>query len=206
MEQDTNKIETNRAGVEKIRTKLKFIKSEKNEALISFVSQNPANGVVRGVCQDSPYPKKIVIVDKEMSNHILAKILYDCVLIPMKQVQNKKTGENYIPGYIAIEATPMQFNATVCTKYVRGSQYQVEVSFGNKTIRFDPFHGQKETVKSLPACLAMLEKRCDVRNLLYVVDNFKTAAIELVEQMKQDMREIHNKKGKHEKTGRRNRN
>lgn len=206
MEQDTNKIETNGANVEKIRTKLKFIKSEKNKALISFVSQNPANGVVRGVRQDSPYPKKIVIIDREMSNHILTKVLYDCVLIPMKQVQNNKTGENYIPGYIAIEATPMQFNATVRTKYIRGSKYQVEVSFGNKIICFDPFHGQKETVKSLPACLAMLEKRCDVKNLLYVVDNFKTAAIELVEQMKQDMREIHNKKGKHEKTGRRNRN
>lgn len=58
MEQDTNKIETNGAGVEKIYTKLKFIKSEKNGAFISFVSQNPVNGVVCGVRQDSPYPKK----------------------------------------------------------------------------------------------------------------------------------------------------
>lgn len=205
MEQDTNKIETTGAGVEKIRTKLKFIKSEKNGALISFVSQNPVNGVVCGVRQDSPYPKKIVIIDREMSSNILTNVLYDCVLIPMTQVQNKKTGENHIPGYIAIEATPVQFKATVTTKYVRGSVYQVEVSFGNKVIRFDPFRGQKESVKSLPACLAVLEKRCDVKDLMSIVENFNMAAIELVDQLKQDMREIHNKRGKHEKTGRRNR-
>lgn len=205
MEQDTNKIETTGAGVEKIRTKLKFIKSEKNGALISFVSQNPVNGVVCGVRQDSPYPKKIVIIDREMSSNILTNVLYDCVLIPMTQVQNKKTGENHIPGYIAIEAMPVQFKATVATKYVRGSVYQVEVSFGNKVIRFDPFRGQKESVKSLPACLAVLEKRCDVKDLMSIVENFNIAAIELIDQLKQDMREIHNKRGKHEKAGRRNR-
>lgn len=59
MEQDINKIETTGAGVEKVHTKLKFIKSEKNGAFISFVSQNPVNGVVCGVRQDSPYPKRL---------------------------------------------------------------------------------------------------------------------------------------------------
>lgn len=206
MEQDTNKIETHGAGVEKICTKLKFIKSEKNGALISFVSQNPVNNVVCGVRQDSPYPKKIVIIDKNLSSHILINVLYDCVLIPMTTVKNGKTGEDHIPGYIAIEANPVQFKATVSTKYVRGSKYQVEVSFGNKVIRFDPYRGQKESVKSFPACLAVLEKRCDVKDLMYVVENFTAAATELTEQLKQDMREIHNQKGKYAKTGRRNRN
>lgn len=206
MEQDTNKIETHGAGVEKIYTKLKFIKSEKNGALISFVSQNPVNNVVCGVRQDSPYPKKIVIIDKNLSSHILINVLYDCVLIPMTTVKNEKTGEDHIPGYIAIEANPVQFKATVSTKYVRGSKYQVEVIFGNKIIRFDPYRGQKESVKSFPACLAVLEKRCDVKDLMYVVENFTAAATELTEQLKQDMREIHNQKGKYAKTDRRNRN
>ncbi len=49
MEQDINKIETTGAGVEKVHTKLKFIKSEKNGAFISFVSRNPVNGIVCGV-------------------------------------------------------------------------------------------------------------------------------------------------------------
>lgn len=202
MEQDKNKIENHGAGVEKITTKLKFTKSEKNGALISFVSQNPVNNVVCGVRQDSPYPKKIVIIDREKANNILTNVLYDCTLIPMTPVLNEKTGENHIPGYIAIEATPVQFKATVTTKYIRGIKYMVEVSFGNKTIRFDPFRGKKESVKSLAACRAILEKRYDVQNLLEVVEDFEMAAINIVELMKQDMRQIHNKKTKNEKTNR----
>lgn len=205
MEQDTNKIEPTGAGVEKIRTKLKFIKSEKNGALISFVSQNPVNNVVCGVRQDSPYPKKIVIIDREMANNILVNILYDCVLIPMTPTLNEKTGENHIPGYIAIEANPVQFQATVTTKYICGIKYMVEVSFGNKVIRFDPFKGQKESVKSLPACRAVLEKRYDVKDLMDVVESFEVAAHNLLDLLKEDMRQIHNKR-KHEKAGRGHRN
>lgn len=208
MEQDTNKIESNVAGVEKIHTKLKFIKSNKNGAFISFVSQNPVNGIVCGVRQDSPYPKKIVIIDRELSNSLLLNVLYDCVLIPMTPIikhAGTEQEEKFIPGYIAIEATPVQFKATVTTKYVRGSKYQVEVCFGNKIIRFDPFRGQKESVKSLPACLVVLEKRCDVKDVMYVVESFSAAANELVAQMKQDMREIHNNKSKNGKTDRGNR-
>ena len=205
MEQDTNKIESTGAGVEKIRTKLKFIKSEKNGALISFVSQNPVNNVACGARQDSPYPKKIVIIDREMANNILVNILYDCVLIPMTPTLNEKTGENHIPGYIAIEANPVQFKATVTTKYIRGIKYMVEVSFGNKVIRFDPFKGQKESVKSLPACRAVLEKRYDVKDLMDTVESFEEAALNLLDLLKEDMRQIHNKR-KYEKAGRGHRN
>lgn len=206
MEQDKNKIEQTGATVEKIRTKLKFIKSEKNGALISFVSQNPVTNVVCGVRQDSPYPKKIVIIDREMANNILVNVLYDCVLIPMTPVLNEKTGENHIPGFIAIEANPVQFKATVTTKYIRGVKYNVEVSFGNKVIRFDPFRGQKESIKSLPACKAILEKRFDVKDLMDVIEGFEIAAIDLLEILKRDMRQIHSKKSKNEKADRRNRN
>ena len=205
MEQDKNKIEQTGATVEKIRTKLKFIKSEKNGALISFVSQNPVTNVVCGVRQDSPYPKKIVIIDRELANNILVNTLYDCVLIPMTPVLNETTGENHIPGFIAIEANPVQFKATVTTKYIRGIKYNVEVSFGNKVVRFDPFRGQKESIKSLPACKAVLEKRCDVKDLMDVIEDFEIAAIDLLEILKRDMRQIHNKKSKNEKADRRNR-
>ncbi len=196
MEQVTTKTESTGAGVEKIRTKLKFIKSEMNGALISFVSQNPVNNVICGVRQDSPYPKKIVIVDREIAHNILVNVLYDCVLIPMTSVRNEKTGENHTPGYIAIEANPVQFKATVTTKYIRGVKYNVEVSFGNKVIRFDPFRGKKESVKSLNACRAVLEKRCDVKDLMDVIEDFEVSAINLLELMKQDMRQIHNRKSR----------
>lgn len=194
MVQDTNNAETVGKATEKIRTKLKFIKSERNGALISFISQNPVNKVVCGVRQDSPYPKKIVIIDREIAHNLIVDMLYDCVLIPMTAVQNPKTGEMHIPGYIAIEATPVQFKATVTTKYIRGVKYNVEVSFGNKVIRFDPFRGIKETTKSLNACRAVLEKRCDVRDIMDVVDDFNTAASNLLALMKRDMVDIHNKR------------
>lgn len=196
MELATAKTESTGAGVEKIRTKLKFIKSEMNGALISFVSQNPVNNVICGVRQDSPYPKKIVIIDREIAHNILVNVLYDCVLIPMTSVRNEKTGENHTPGYIAIEANPVQFKATVTTKYIRGVKYNVEVSFGNKVIRFDPFRGKKESVKSLNACRAVLEKRCDVKDLMDVIEDFEVSAINLLELMKQDMRQIHNRKSR----------
>lgn len=123
----------------------------------------------------------------------------------MTPVLNKRTGENHIPGYIAIEANPVQFKATVSTNYIRGVKYNIEVSFGNKVIRFDPFRGQKESVKSLPACRAVLEKRCDVKDLMQVVADFEAAAISLVDLMKEDMREINSKKSRNGKTGSRNR-
>lgn len=202
MEQDKNKPKSNGAGVEKIRTKLKFIKSEENGALISFVSQNPRNNVVSGVRHDSSYPKKIVIIDRKIAHNILVNVLYDCTLIPMSKVPNEKTGEDFIPGYIAIVANPVQFKATVTTHYIRGVKYLVDVSFGNKIIRFDPFKGRKESVKSLPACRAVLEKRYDVKNLMDVVEDFEIAAINLIELMKEDMCQIHNKKRHYDKTGR----
>lgn len=205
MVQESTTTETAGKEVEKIHTKLKFIKSERNGALISFVSQNPVNKVVCGVRQDSPYPKKIVIIDREIANNLMVNMLYDCTLIPMTPVLNERTGEKHIPGYIAIEANPVQFKATVTTQYIRGIKYHVEVSFGNKVIRFDPFRGVKETTKSLNACRAVLEKRCDVRDLMDVVEDFNTAANNLLTLLKKDMVEINNKK-KNGKTNRGHRN
>lgn len=189
MEQFEAKIETESKGVEKIYTKLKFIKSERNGALISFISQNPKNGVIAGVRQDCPYPKKIVIIDREVANELMVNMLYDCTLIPMTETLNEKTGQMHIPGYIAIEAKPVQFKAKIETQYRKGRKYAVTVKFGNKTIRFDPFNGQKESVKSLNAVRAVLEKRCDVRDLMQVVEDFNIAANSILELMRQDNRE-----------------
>lgn len=179
---------------ETIHTKLKFIKSDLNGALISFVSQNPVSKVVCGVRQDSPYPKKIVIIDKKLAKSILTNLLYDCTLIPMKQVLNPNTGEMQTPGYVAISATPTQFKATVATNYIKGQKYQVDVSFGNKTVRFDPFQGTRESVKSLNACRDVLERRCDIKDLADVIEDFNTAANTVLLLMKEDRAERNSKK------------
>lgn len=160
----------------KVRTKLKFVKSDQTGAIVSFVSQNPKTGRICGVRQDSPYPKKIVLLDKNLTSYVLLNTLYDVVLIPMSERN----------GYVAIEITPVQFKATISTTYVRKCIYKVEVSFGNKVITFDPFDGKKESIRNLAACRSVLEKRVDIMDINQVVEDFQAAASSLLRQMDAD--------------------
>lgn len=165
----------------RVYTKLKFVKSEETGALISFVSQNPKTGRICGVRQDSQYPKKVCIIDKLLAGQIFPNVLYDCTLIPMA---TKPDGT--FSGYVVIAADPTQFKAQVLTKYDKNRTYQVEARFGNKVILFDPYSGKKPSVRNLPECLAVLEKRMDVVNLLQVVEDFKNAANEILTLMEND--------------------
>lgn len=164
------------SSTSRVYTKLKFLKSEQTGAIISFVSQNPKTGRICGVRQDSEYPKKICIVDKVLANEILLNVLYDCTLVPMAECN----------GYVVIAAEPVQFKAFVSTTYIKNNIYLVEVKFGNKTIRFDPFNGRKESIKHLSACKAILEKRVDVKDLIQVVEDFEKAANNIVDLMEAD--------------------
>ena len=169
----------------KIRTKLKFIKSDKTDAYISFVSQNPKTGRYCGVRQDSPYPKKVCVPDKKLSCDILTNVLYDVVLIPMSEKN----------GYVVIEAVPCEFKATIETTYIPKIAYKVEVKFGNKVILFDPFDGKKESVRNLQSCRSVLEKRVDIKNILQVVDDFEKAANSIINKMYSDgqIRKLYNR-------------
>lgn len=160
----------------RVFTKLKFIKSEQTGAIISFVSQNPKTGQIRGVRQDEPYPKKICILDRQLVNEILLNTLYEATLIPMT---NKD-------GYVVIEATPVQFKATIETTYVPKAVYQVVVKFGNKTIQFDPKDGRKDSVKKIADCRRILETRVDVRDLPQVLEDFEEATYNLIRKYEQD--------------------
>lgn len=162
--------------VTRVYTKLKFIKSDKSGAIISFVSQNPKTGRICGVRQDSEYPKKICIVDKMLANEILLNVLYDCTLIPMAERN----------GYVVIAAEPVQFKALIKCTYVKNTIYRVLVKFGNKELRFDPFNGRKESIKSLAACKAVLEKRVDVKDIMQVVEDFENAANDMINLMNAD--------------------
>lgn len=160
----------------RIYTKLKFIRSEVSGAPVSFVSQNPKSGRICGVRQDSEYPKKICIADKRLASQIILNALYDCTLIPMSDKN----------GYVVIAAEPVQFKAQVSTTYIKGNVYLVEVRFGNKIIRFDPFNGKKESVKDFKACKAVLEKRIDVEDIVQVVEDFERAANTVIALMEKD--------------------
>lgn len=167
---------TTKPQVKKIYTKLKFIKSDQTGATISFVSQNPKTGEIRGVRQDSPYPKKICLLDKTLVPETLMNTLYDATLIPMA---NKD-------GYVVIEVNPVQFKATIETTYVPKAIYQIAVKFGNKTIHFDPKDGRKSSVKRLDECRKILETRVDVKNLIDVLDDFDEAVDNLLKKYEQD--------------------
>lgn len=165
----------------RVFTKLKFVRSEETGALISFVSQNPKTNRICGVRQDSPYPKKVCIIDKLLAGQIFSNVLYDCTLIPMA---TKSDGS--FSGYVVVAAEPTQFKAQVITKYDKNRTYQVEVRFGNKVILFDPYTGKKPSVRNLTECLAVLEKRMDVVNLLQVIEDFKNASNEILALMEAD--------------------
>lgn len=167
---------TTKPQVKKIYTKLKFTKSEQTGATISFVSQNPKTGEIRGVRQDSPYPKKICLLDKTLVPETLLNTLYDATLIPMAAKD----------GYVVIEVNPVQFKATIETTYVPKAIYQVAVKFGNKTVQFNPKDGRKSSVRRLDECRKILETRVDVKNLFDVLDDFDEAVDNLLKKYEQD--------------------
>lgn len=171
-----NAFENQKEQPIKVQTKLKFVKSEKTGAIVSFVSQNPKTGRICGVRQDSQYPKKICILDKKLVSDVLLNVLYDVTMIPM-------TEKN---GYVVIEMTPVEFKATISTTYVKKAIYRVEVKFGNKTIVFDPLDGKKDTIRTLKGCLSVLEKRVDIKDITQVVADFQESANKLLNYMRAD--------------------
>lgn len=161
-----------------VYTKLKFSRSEITGRPVGFVFQDfkKAQGWIRGVRADSDCPKKICVVDEKLSGEILANTLYYCTLIPMAEKS----------GYVVIEATPVQFKATVHTSYIKNTIYRVEVKFGNKTVYFNPFDGKKDSVKDIGVCKSLLERRVDIENQTQVVEDFERAANHLLRLMHND--------------------
>lgn len=159
-----------------IFTRLKFKKSEVSGMLIGFVSQNPKTGRVKGVREDSEFPKQVCIVDQTIAPEIILGALYQVAIVPMYK---KK-------GFIVIEATPYQFKADISTCYVPKACYIVEVKFGNKTIVFDPKDGRKASTRTIAGVKALLEKRIDVQNITQVVEDFVEAATDLLKKYERD--------------------
>jgi hypothetical protein len=159
-----------------IHTMLKFVKSEINDSYISFVSVDTITGRVKGVRKDSPYNKLIVVLDRSLQDKVIKNVLYEVTLIRMSSKN----------GYIAIEINPKKFKATIETTYVPKSIYNVDVKFGNKIIRYNPFEGVKNTVRDIESCVDVIKQRQDIANISYVVKDFIEAAKALDEKMKRD--------------------
>lgn len=151
----------------KIKTKLKFVKSDRTGSWVGFVSINTKNGYVKGVREDAKEPKKVCVVTHELAAIIEPNVLYDVELIPMK---------NENAGFIVVKAEPHAFEAKISSTIVKNAVYLVEIKFGNKTIIFDPLDGRKDSVRTIDGVIEVLQYRKDIKDLLQVIDDFRHAA------------------------------
>lgn len=159
-----------------IHTKLKFSRSESNGAMIGFVSFNTTNNRPMGVREDCTNPKKICVVDRLLAFETIPNVLYECTLMKMQRKD----------GYVVTEMTPVKFKATISTTYVRNYAYIIDVSFGNKKMKFDPYRGKKKEVSDINAFEDALRRRVDIKDLDDVIAEFDDSARRLLELMESD--------------------
>lgn len=169
----------------RIKTKLKFFKSDRSESWVGFVSINTKNGRVKGVREDADGPKKVCIVTHELAPFIEPNILYDVEMIPMK---------NKDAGYIVVVAEPHAFEAHIETTLVKNAVYQVTVKFGNKVVIFDPKDGKQDSVRNIDGVVKVLESRKDIKNQLQVIEDFVKSANILLSTFENDGHYVPRKK------------
>jgi hypothetical protein len=155
---------------------LKFAKSEETGELIGFVSRHAKSNQLKGVREDSKFGKKICVLSQNLKGTIIPNVLYN---VEMKSMH---TGN----GYVVVSATPTLFKARVETVIEPESIYQVNITFGNKTIYFDPLHGKSPSSKTIEGVLRVLTERKDIENKEDVIENFTKQACILVQQMEKD--------------------
>ena len=171
--------------MDKIKTKLKFVKSDRTGSWVGFVSINTKNGCVKGVREDAKEPKKVCVVTHELADIIEPNVLYDVELVQMKKAN---------AGYIVVKAEPHAFEARISSTVVKNAVYTVEVKFGNKTIIFDPLDGRKESVRTIDGVIGVLQYRKDIKDLLQVIDDFKNAAYNVMAAFEKDGHYVQRKK------------
>jgi hypothetical protein len=153
--------------MDKIKTKLKFVRSDRTGSWVGFVSINTKNGYIKGVREDAEGPKKVCVVTHEIEDIIEPGVLYDVELVPMK---------NRNAGYVVTKAEPHMFEAHITSTVIRNAVYLVEVKFGNKTIIFDPLDGRSDSVRTIEGVINALQYRKDIKNLLQVLEDFRHIA------------------------------
>ena len=166
---------------------MKFSKSNVTNALVSFITIDQNSGYIRGVKEDSQYPKLICIPDKKLLPYIESGVLYD---VEMVRAEGNRS------GYIVVKAEPHQFPARISTSIVRNAIYKITISFGNKTLVFDPMDGKKDNVRTIEGVVKLLEARKDIRNLSQVIEDFTRSANILLLSYENDGNYVPRKKRK----------
>lgn len=158
------------------KSQLKFAKSGDSGELIGFVSRQPKTQKLMGVREDSRFGKKICVLSEELKGTLLPNKLYAVELKAM----------HHGTGYVVISAAPILFTAQVDTLIVPKSIYQVTVSFGNKTVFFDPKDGKSASSRTLSGVIKLLRERDDVEDISGVIETLTRQATMLVRRMESE--------------------
>jgi len=158
------------------KSQIKFAKSEKTSELIGFVSFHSKTKKLKGVREDSTFGKKICVLSEDLKGTILPNHLYNVELKPM---HNGK-------GYVVVAANPILFKARIETFHEYKRDYQIRITFGNKTVYFDPLHGKSPFSKTLDGVIEVLQNRNDIDGKDTVIEDFKNQAVQLIGIMEQD--------------------
>jgi hypothetical protein len=158
------------------KSQIKFAKSEHTGELIGFVSRHSKTRQLKGVREDSRFGKQICVLSEDLKGTIEPNVLYLVELKPMHKAK----------GYVVVAATPVQFQARVESMIVPKALYKVTVTFGNKTVYFDPKDGKSAMSKTIDGVLSILKGRKDIRNLEGVTEDFIRQSQALVRRFEQD--------------------
>ena len=158
------------------KSRIKFAKSEHTGELIGLVSRHSKTRQLKGVREDSRFGKQICVLSEDLKGAIEPNVLYSVELKPMHKAN----------GYVVVAATPVQFQARVESVIVPKALYKVTVTFGNKTVYFDPKDGKSATSRTIDGVLSILRERKDIRNLEGVIDDFIRQARALVRRFGMD--------------------
>lgn len=158
------------------KSRIKFAKAADTDEIIGFVSRNSKTKQLRGVAEDSVYGKKICVLSKDLKGQIEPNVLYDVELKPMHMGN----------GYVAVAATRTLFEAKFESVVVPKAIYQIKITFGNKTIYFDPKDGKTPSSRTIQGVLKIIDRREDIQDKGSVKIRFEQEALALIETMSKD--------------------
>lgn len=158
------------------KSQVKFAKSERTGEMIGFVSRHSKTRQLKGIREDSTFGKKICVLSQDLKGSILPNVLYG---VELKSMHNGN-------GYVVVSAEQVRFKARVETVIFPHKTYRVQITFGNKTVYFDPLNGKSPSSNTVEGVIEVLSAREDIAGREDVIGDFKKQAEVLIQQMKTD--------------------
>lgn len=88
--------------------------------------------------------------------------------------------------FVVISASRRKYPAKLETKIIPKVVYQIRITFGHKTIYFDPKDGNSPSSRTVAGVEDVLRTRKDLDEIEDVIAKFRAAATELLEKIEQD--------------------